>query len=63
MNDASKASNLLKAERSEVLSASIHAVAAIVLHVTGDRYLPRSQRAAYVKQLQLLLEAEASNVP
>lgn len=40
-----------------VVDASVHAAAALVLHILAAKRLERPTKNAYVKQLKLLLEA------
>lgn len=47
----------LHKELPSVMHAGLHAVAKLVLHVTGAARLEKSQRDAYTKQLKLLIEA------
>lgn len=40
-----------------IVDASVHAAAALVLHILGARRLERPTKNAYIKQLKLLIEA------
>lgn len=46
----------LASARNDIIQAAVHAAAHLVLHITGEKRLVRSERAAYVKQLKQLLE-------
>lgn len=49
-----------------VIDASVHATAALVLHILGAKRLERPSKKAYVLQLKLLLDAVENadaNVP
>lgn len=58
---------VLAANAPRILEASVHAVAALVLHIAGEHRLTPDEKRLYVKQLKELLTVaratEASDVP